>query len=262
MTEQKKPLVKMPYSLQKFDPKARKELVVRGLNALSEVMDADFYFFKGEEHRLHDEHKLAVSYYEKALQIDPEHEHSLFWMGYCYLDEEKYFADEIELSKTDRYERAHSSFQKLIDIHEKKDQIWWGDSAAYNNLGIAQNRLGLHEEAIENYEKAIELNPDDDLVYYNLGIALNQLGSYKEAIENCEKAIELNPDNGDYYFNLGIAQLHLSLYEEAIENYKKVIELNPNKPMYYYNLGVVQNNLGLHDEAKESFRIAEELNPD
>lgn len=262
MTEQKKSLVKMPYALQKFDPKARKELVVRGLNALSEVMDAEFYFFKGEEHRLHDEYKLAISYYERALQIDPEHEESLFWVAYCYVDKKEGIGNDLELSETDMAKKAFSSLQKLIGILEKKDHIWWGDSAVYNNLGCAQYLLGLYEEAIENYEKAIELNPDDASAYYNLGIALYQLGLHKEAIKNYKKAIELNPDNGDYYFNLGFAQRELGLNEEEIENFKKAIKLNPNKPGYFFNLAKAQYKLGLHKEAKESLRIAKELIPD
>ena len=44
MAEREQSLIKGSAALARFDPRARKELVVRGLNALAEVKDADFFF--------------------------------------------------------------------------------------------------------------------------------------------------------------------------------------------------------------------------
>ena len=172
MAEHEKSLVKSSRALTRFDPKARKELVVRALSALTEVKDANFYFFKGEEHRMRDELKLAISYYEKALDIEPEHEDSLFWMGWCYAPEVKEKRDDdIDLDHPTRHKKTAAAFQKLIEIREKKDSIWWwGDYVMYYNLGGAQYSLGLYEEATENFEQAILLNPDDAHSYYALGL--------------------------------------------------------------------------------------------
>ena len=79
MAEENKALVKSSIALARFDPKARKELVVRGLIALADVRDADFLFFKGEEHRIKGELRQAVYNYEKALLINPKPVDSLFW---------------------------------------------------------------------------------------------------------------------------------------------------------------------------------------
>ncbi len=90
MSEHDKSLVSSQISLARFNPRSRRELAVRGLLALSEARDANFYFFKGEEHRILGEKRLiraafavASSYYEKALEIDPEHKDSLFAQGWC-----------------------------------------------------------------------------------------------------------------------------------------------------------------------------------
>jgi len=251
MPEHDKSLVKSSTALARFDPKARKELVVRGLNALSEVRDADFYFFKGEEHRMREELNIAISYYEKALQIDPEHEDSLFWMGYCYLP--KRVGDNIELNNTIRNERAASAFQKLIDVRKKKDSIKWSSSVVYWTLGIAQDNLGLYEEAVKSYEQAIELNPYDAF-YYGLGNAQGCLGLYEEAVKSYGQAIELNPDNAAYYYNLGNAQRKLGLYEEAVESYKQTIEMDPDDANSYWNLGAAQDYLELYKEALDNFK--------
>ena len=65
MTENKKLIIKNSYDLAKFIPDARKELVVRGLNALMDVKDTDFYFFRGERHRIIGGLNEAISYYKK-----------------------------------------------------------------------------------------------------------------------------------------------------------------------------------------------------
>jgi len=42
--------------------------------------DADYYFLKGEEEKEHDRVK-SIAYYEKALDINPNHEEALFAHG-------------------------------------------------------------------------------------------------------------------------------------------------------------------------------------
>jgi superkiller protein 3 len=288
MAEHNKSLVKSPHHLARFDPKARKELVVRGLNALSEVIDADFYFFKGEEHRVQGELKLAISYYEKALEIDPEHEDSLFWTGYCYSPEKagEDAADDIQLDNTIRNERAGAAFQKLIAIREKKDSIGWGDYVVYYNLGNTQRSLGLYEEAIESYERAIELNPNHANSYYNLGFDQHHgSGLYEEAIESYERAIELNPNHANSYYALGRCHEKLGIYHLALENFETFVRPDvydrPKIPecveyarnrieqleelltySYFYNVGIDFAGKREHEAAIECYEKAIELNPD
>ncbi|TET20816.1 MAG: hypothetical protein E3J78_04500 [Candidatus Cloacimonadota bacterium] len=121
MIDPEKSLVKLTFSLTRFDPNAGYELVIRGLDALSEANDADFYFKKGEEHRLKSELSMAISYYEKALKINPEHEDSLFYMGFCYLggsDEITHepIDDDIDLDENTRNKKAEFAYKKLISI--------------------------------------------------------------------------------------------------------------------------------------------------
>jgi superkiller protein 3 len=254
MAEHEKSLVKSSSALTRFDPKSRKELVVRALNALTEFKDADFYFFKGEEHRMQGELKLAISYYEKALQIDSEHEDSLFWMGWCYLPERKNPTDDdIELDHTVRHEKSASAFQKLVAVLEKKGSIGWGNYAVYHNLGIAQEGIGSYEEAKESFERAIELNPNHAYSYHGTGSVQHRLGLHKEAKESFERAIELNPNDADSYEGLGAAQYSLGLHDEAMKSSEHAIEVDPNNPHPFYNLALSQEALGIYHLALENF---------
>ena len=71
MTENSKTIVRRSTAITKFNPKKRKELVIRGLLALDQVRDADFYFFKGEGHRIKEEFRQAIESYKKAIELDP-----------------------------------------------------------------------------------------------------------------------------------------------------------------------------------------------
>ncbi len=268
MAKHEKSIVKGSNALTRFDPKGRKELVVRALNALTEVKDADFYFFKGEEHRGQGQLKMAIGNYEKALQIDPEHEDSLFWMGWCYEPTaEGRTGDDIELDSTIRHEKAAAAYQKLIAIKEKKDSIWWwGDYVMYYNLGISQFNLCLYEEAIESLGQAIELNPEHANSYYELGLSQENLGIYHLALENFETCLSLNSPKTSsppecikyvryrveqlkglltdtYFFNIGYRFWKKNEYKQAIECYGRAIKLNPNFADAYYNLALAQEQM-------------------
>ena len=124
MTENKKLIIKNLYDLTLFNTNSQKELVIRGLNAVTEVRDADFYFFKGEEHRTKGELSEAISYYKKALQIDREYKNALFYLGIVYytlsIRKEKKLIElltakqEVELAK--RMQKGdHEAKKKLVE---------------------------------------------------------------------------------------------------------------------------------------------------
>jgi len=217
---------------------------------------------------MRDELRLAISYYEKALQIEPEHEDSLFWMGWCYAPEVDVVRnDNTDLDHRTRHKKAAAAFQKLVAILEKKDNIWWGGNyAAYYNLSISQYSLDLYEEAIESIEQAIELNPDHANSYYMLGLSQEELGIYHLALENFETYLSLDvlklpktPEcveyaryrvgqlkgllTDTYFFNIGYRFWKKNEYKQAIECYGLAIQLNPNLADAYYNLALAQEKM-------------------
>jgi len=96
MAENKKPIIKNSHDLAQFKPNKRKELVIRGLNALMDVKDADFYFFKGERHRIIGGLSEAISYYKKrdyekareafkkAIRSNPDYARAHYGLGLVY----------------------------------------------------------------------------------------------------------------------------------------------------------------------------------
>ena len=50
---------------------------------------------------------------------------------------------------------------------------------AYYNLGVALQKLGEHQKAIDCYEKAIQINPNYAIAYNNLGNVLKELRQFQ-----------------------------------------------------------------------------------
>jgi tetratricopeptide (TPR) repeat protein len=94
-------------------------------------------------------------------------------------------------------------------------------SVFHNNLGVADKRLGLLDEAVASYRQAIAIQPVYPEAYYNLAIALREQGEFREAEEAYRHAIEGAPDFRDAHYNLAVLyDLYLNEPEKAIEHYQ------------------------------------------
>ena len=87
----------------------------------------------------------------------------------------------LALFKTRKFEEAKNEINKQT--------IKFPNSSILHNIFgavlVEENRLVL---AIEQYKKSIKLNPNYAEAYNNLGIALEKLNKYPDAIDKFEKA--------------------------------------------------------------------------
>jgi len=251
MAEHDKSLARSPHYLTRFDPKARKELVVRGLLALSELRDAGFYFLKGEEQRMRGNLDMAISYYEKALEIDPEHEDSLFARGWCYAFHQQQYGE---------YKKAIADFSKVIDMNPRHASAYY-----YRGITLFVGAAGRVEidRAISDYTKAIELTQrhDSASAYFHRGHAYYVIGEHDKAISDYSMAIELNPRYVRAYTDRGsVYDYSKGDYEKAISDYNKAIEIDPGYIHSYTWRGSFYRRRGEYDKAIADHTKAIELN--
>ncbi len=114
---------------------------------------------------------------------------------------------------------------------------------AYNNRGLAFEKVGMFDKAIKDYDKAIALNPSYTEPYNNRGILFENMGRFDEAIEEFDKAITLDPSYSLAYNNRGVVFYNMGRFDEAMEDFDKAIALNPSYSDAYHNRELVYNSL-------------------
>jgi superkiller protein 3 len=206
----------------------------------ADVLSAEEYFTKGNNAYENGLYYIALEYYQKAIDINPNHADAYYNMGnaYHYL---KNYAESIRC------------YQKAIDINPN-----YAD--AYYNMGIAYANLKNYNEALRHYQKAISIDPNYAAAYHNMGSAYIDLKNYAEAIRCYKKAIAINnPNHADAYYSMGNAYQYLKNYAEAIRCYKKAVELNPNYANAYINMGIAYAHLGNKKEHVKNYQQAARL---
>ena len=181
---------------------------------------------------------MAVASYEKAMQLNPDHE-VYFNYGNVLLD----------LKQPDA---AISNYNKAIQLNSDYTE-------AYSNLGNALVEINQTDAAISNYNKAIQLNPGYAEAYSNLGGLLAELKQTELAITNYNKAIQLKPD---YRFLLGtIFSIRSKIcdWSEYDENLKKLEIKIQNKELSSLPFSILSiiDSLGLQRLVAEIYSESE-----
>ena len=155
-------------------------------NKQSKILTAEEYFQKGNIASENEEHNEAIFYYQKSIEINPQHDYAYNNMGFVY-------------DNKGNYNKAIECYQKSIEINPQYNE-------AYYNMGFAYQNKGNYNRAIECYEKSIEIDPQYDNAYLNMGVAYFNKGNYNKAIEcftiaarmgNVGAQKKLNIINGD-----------------------------------------------------------------
>jgi tetratricopeptide (TPR) repeat protein len=92
--------------------------------------------------------------------------------------------------------------------------------------------LGHYELAIGDYTEAIKRKRDFAKAYNNRGVAYERLGRYELAVVDYSKAIQLKPDYANAYHNRAVSHYYIKDYDKAWADVRKCVELggkaNPN----------------------------------
>lgn len=230
---------------------------------------AMYYVHKGD--KAYRELKLnkAINFYNRAVNLYPEHYGAWYNLGNIYVVYEDYF------SAVDSYEQAFNYNPKMI--------------TARMNYGIVSaEKLGDFDGAINQYDeilktkrhllsipfvysnrKSYKLNKG--LAYYNKGVAYKQKSIYLadeyefrrqyllKALDAYKKACKILKKDYDARYNLGLTYHLLGDYKEAGLTYCKAIEIDPMNYEAHYNLAVLLRRLKYYKEALDELEKATTL---
>ena len=128
-------------------------------------------------------------------------------------------------------------------------------ATAYYYRGLALDKTGRHDRAIEEYSLAIQEDPGDAAAYYRRGLAYGRKGHFDRETEDYSKATALVPD-------IERSERGMENWEDLeVGEYTKTIAEDPNEAWAYYNRGIALRLKGHAEKADGDFRKALSLDP-
>lgn len=145
---------------------------------------AEIYLYLGILHKTLGQNERAIEYFNESIKYDKNNIYSYVNLGDIYYN-------------NDNYDEAIKIFSEAVSISEdniKKSQI-------YNDLGLAQLKKGIIDDAIKSFKKAIELNPSNTNAIHNLGLIYVRSGM-EEKIKEDIKIFVNKKEGADIIYNL------------------------------------------------------------
>jgi tetratricopeptide (TPR) repeat protein len=135
--------------------------------------------------------------------------------------------------KQGNMERYNELMQELISIDPTNPDL-------YNNLGVANAKLGLNEKAIEYYNKAIELNPENSGAQINIAVLIL---SGEEALN--EEMNALGTSKADYAKYDELKEQKNQLYRKAMPYLESALKTRAD------NIEIVRTLMGIYSQIGE-----------
>ena len=112
-------------------------------------------------------------------------------------------------------------------------------AALYYQIGVCQEILGRHTEAVRSFERARGAGARTWEIQGGLGMAYFHLGDNTRARSEFEHVLRGQPDEPTALFYLGRIDMKERRYVEAERRFRRVLELQPGDPAALFQLGRV-----------------------
>lgn len=189
----------------------------------------------------------ANYHFEQALILKPDDYQTKF-NQIIVLFELSYFMDHQQKQKT--FTKIIRDVKSIYAKHPgKQSDLVDLLIAAHLLSGQAHLSAGEYEKAVKAYHIAQQyFNGKSDLqayVYNNIGLAYERDGKFDQAIESYEKATTYNSLYARAYLNIGNVYMKKGLYAEAEKYYGIATLKRPRYLNSYYNISILYDRMQL-----------------
>ncbi|XP_022258196.1 transmembrane and TPR repeat-containing protein CG4050-like [Limulus polyphemus] len=189
--------------------------------------------------------KEALTLFNRALELEPEHKEALFNMAMLLQGGNKQTTND-EVNR-----RLHIATQGVR--HSKE---------VYFTLGTLALENGNPASAERWFRKAIEMNPSDRSALFNLALLLTKENRHPEALDFLKQLLKHHSSHVKGLLLLGdIYITQMKNLDEAETCYKKILQVDPNNVQGLHNLCVVYLHRGQLKQAERCFLEALQLAP-
>jgi tetratricopeptide (TPR) repeat protein len=127
--------------------------------------------------------------------------------------------------------------------------------------GMAYERLGDFDHAIEDDSAVIQDNPQEAMAYNNRGFAYQRKGNLDHALADYDHAVQLVPELNVAWFNRGEAHRLQGDYPGAVDDFSHVIKLQPKDAVAWNNRCYYRAIAGQLDDALADCNRSLQLKP-
>ena len=184
----------------------------------------------------------AERLYRQILAAQPDHSDSLHLLSVICFQRGDY------AQTLDQIERA-------LDINPDNSHAW-------NQRGLALQRLKRLDEALASYDRALAVWQDHAEALCNRGAVLHELKQFDEALASYDRALAVRPHYAEAFCCRGAALLQLKRLEEALASYDRALAIQPAYAAALSDRGGVLVELRRFDEALISYEQALAIQPD
>lgn len=197
--------------------------------------------------------KSEYDLYTADVINSPESSRTHYRLGMAYMKERAHLAKD-EKVKNQWLRKAVGELKKAIEIYP-------GYADAQGELGLAYQRLGYLDLAVERYNIVLAKKPTHKTTLNNMGTVLFNQAKFEQAIDYFLRALKSDPKYKDAMGNLASCYGTIGQYDEAIKWFKKAIDIDPTNASYYYFVGVTYQRMNKPKEAESWLLQAYVLDP-
>lgn len=192
------------------------EYKIAMLNNLIKILETDKYY----------DEKVSIDYLENFKNQKYKYEEEV--KDFCLGLEINFQSDFKELTNNLRelifngnYEKAIEIGNRIGELYQKKDLIWF-------LIAIAYDLNGQKEESIFYYKRSILLNQNELKYYYYLANVYVDIGDLKNANKYIAYALELD-SNEEYILNsYAYILLNNNKYDNTLSVFKELVDKSSN----------------------------------
>lgn len=199
--------------------------------------EADYYSEKGKALAQMGEKSEARTYYQKALEINPDHFLSRQRMVFLTQNTDEAALEELTLAIASAPENPETFKQRGYFRLSHKDPLG----------------------AKEDFLQALTLDSKDSQLWFYLGKSWVDLKNFRESENAFSKALELDPQNTEVLLTRGQSRYRMNEFRGALADFTLVTFYDPEYASGYYHKGIALQRISGGKSACSDFKKAMDL---
>jgi TolB-like protein/Flp pilus assembly protein TadD len=209
-------------------------------------------FLKGKffwNKRTEDGSKMAIHYFEQAIEQDPSYALAHAGLADCY----NLLGFYTHLEPNEAFPKAKEEAEKALNID---DTI----AEAYASLGYISLLYEWDWKRAESQlKRAIDLNPNYATAQHWYSVFLSTMERHDESIDKAKQAQALDPGSNIINTNVGFSYYNKRQYDQAIEAFQNALLIDEGFWYAHWGLGLTYVQEEMYEEALTEHQKAKDL---